>query len=788
MSQDLFLPFLTDDQGRSLGINGGVVVTKPLPDPIDETPEGWEGNAVQYARNKEAGGAIASYIPNLLFYNEGAQILRNAYYTIGIKAVLFFIWLKLDETFGAGMIHKDWYKGVPDFSTFKDGYRGVQINISEGGMFKDVQANKTVPYEYAFANDQDTVSLLHDGTVIRQETNWLVTDGPQIDPGNGQHAVDLQIVSNESINSFDTASQVRRHFISNADLIANTQYFHKTGAIAETIEIEMDYSVLPTLATGISPNPSAGSRLLIRAFDDAGLATDAYILDSWGNTGSSVGFYNVYHNGHISTTITVPANRRLYMLMFLTLLGEIASGDTADEVVYWTYQISNNYFFRMKYNYLFKETIFDCFRVYDLGNKFARSMSHGRSGMVSNLLEPDQNLLVTCGDSIRGIPTAVFKGNFSQWNKSVFALKCTGWEIKKNQLKVESRYDYFIDSQIADLGDVKIPDIGFITPAVDYMYSQVSGGYPDTDTQSINGRFAFCIPTTYKTPLEEINNTYDCQSYYKADPIVMELIRINTYGKTTTDNSSDNDPFFIDAEKVYNDFNGTVEVMQLTDGLASIKLIGITGLGLMGGMRFKILYGYNIMSFKVNFATEEAGNTTIIVTATVNDETVDTTVVFMHYKLRRPSFVRIDGVPYAPTIYNISISPRRNLQNHLRWIGSGIEHKDDKYMTYQTTTKNDKVETEDAAGEIITEREDILVANMGRPVFRPHYFTSEAESPYDLRNLMETNSSGYFSFSADGTVYQGFTEDIKCNDTTLESQDYKLLATPNNNYSNRIES
>lgn len=788
MSLMQFLPFITDDQGRSLAVNNDTVVTRPIPDPIDESPQGWEDNTIQYSRNKEFRAAIVAYITNLVFYFEGARILREYYYKKGTEAVCFFIWLKLDQSFGGGMVHRDWYRGEPDFSTFKDGYTGVQVNISQGGFFKEMQANKTVPYEYKFKDDPDTVSLLADGTVIAQETGWLITNGNEIDPSNGQHTLELEITSNESINSVDTASQRRRRFTDNADLLANSQYFHKTGAIAETINIEMKYSVLPTLATGISPNPSAGSRLLIRAFDDSGIATDAYILDSWGNTGSAFGFYNVYHIGDINTTITVPANRRLYLLQFLTLGGVIATGSTADEVVFWNYQISIEYFFRMKYNYLFKESIIDCFRAYSLGNKFCRSMSKGRSGLQSNLLESDYNLLCTSGDAIRGIEDALCKGNFNGWYKSIDAVKCIGLKVVKNQCEVESRYDYFKSTRIAELGEAKIPDTEFVSPANEYKYSQVNSGFPDTDTNSINGKFSFCTPVSYKTPIESVDNVYECMSIYKADPFVIELIRINTYGKKTTDNSSDNDMFFIDAERVYSDFVGSVQILQLADGLSKITLIGITGLELVTGIRFKILFGYNIRSFRVHFAIETGGNTEIYVTTNVNDETVNTTVEFMHYRLRRKPYVTITGVPSQETLFNTELSPKRCLTPHLPWIRSGIEHMDNKYLTYQTNPKNDKVVTTDAAGVVIKEREDIRVATMGAPVFKPHFFKFQIKSPDNLKELMDADDAGYFSFEADGTTYNGFPEDIKSNDATLESQDYLLLATIDNDFTNRIKS
>ena len=169
-----FLPFLTNDAGQTLDVENGTVVTMGLPTPLENSPEGWEKNTLQFARNNEFRGIVKSYTTSLKFYLEGATILRNAFYRLGMETVLFFIWLKLDQSFGGDMKYKSWYKGQPDFGTFKDEYDGVVINITEGGFFKDLQANKGVLYELPF--DEDCVQLYDDGIILHQSVKYSDTD------------------------------------------------------------------------------------------------------------------------------------------------------------------------------------------------------------------------------------------------------------------------------------------------------------------------------------------------------------------------------------------------------------------------------------------------------------------------------------------------------------------------------------------------------------------------------------------------------------------------------------
>lgn len=785
MSLKQFLPFLTDDQGRSLDVDNGVVVTRSIPNALDDSPNGWEDNTIQYSRNKELKGTITAYITNLIFYFSGARILREYYYKMSRNAAIYFIWLKLDQRFGGELRHRDWYKGQPDFTTFRDGYDGVQINISEAGFFREYQANKTVPYEYKFKDDWDACSVLLDGTYIEQATNYLITDGDPLANHYGNHSLAMEVVSQEALDSVDTANQNRYRFSSNADLLSNVQYFHKTGAGEEKIEINVTLMVKPSSAPGIT-EPYAGGAFVIRSFDDADNPS-SYVLHQWGNTGSVVGFFGSWHLINLTTTITVPPKRRLFALMLYTIAGAFPAYP-ADAACGWEYLISENYFFRTKNYFLFDNTIEDAFRAITVGEKLCRSMSNKRSGLQSDLLSNDYNLLITTGDAIRGFDDATIKTKFTDWYRSIDAVKCIGMKVWKNQAKIESRYDFYTSTQISNLGVAKIPNTGFITPANEYIFNLIEAGYPDTDLRSINGKYSFLGPVTLKSPLLDNENTYDCRSVYKADPYVIELTRINASGKKTTDSSTDNDVFFLDCEKAVNDFSGIIDVQQESAEVGKITLFGILGLELKPKMRFRILQGLNIKAYQVLTAVEIGADTIIYIKGTVNDETIDTTVEFMHYKLRRKSYVSISGIPSPETIFNVELSVMRNLMNHYRWLRSGWEHIDNLKVTFQTTSKNDAVITEDSNGIIIKERDDILIANMGDPVFMPHFFSFEVASPNNLKEMMDADDTGYFSFTADSTTYTGFPEDIKSNEATLETQDYKLLAAPGNNFTNRIKS
>src|ERR1035437_5860581 len=208
MSQKQFLPFLTDDQGRSLTVENGVVVTRAIPNPLDNSPEGWEQNVVQFSRNGEFRGIIKSYTTSLKFFLDAAKILRDYFYKKGIEAVLFFIWLKQNTAFGAGMKHEGWYKGEVDFSTYKDEYDGVEVNITEGGFFKDLQANKALAQQIPF--DQDTAFVYMNGLILQNTFNYEIPD--QNFQLNGYGFIGITYLNNDGTSVGVTSYSVTQAF------------------------------------------------------------------------------------------------------------------------------------------------------------------------------------------------------------------------------------------------------------------------------------------------------------------------------------------------------------------------------------------------------------------------------------------------------------------------------------------------------------------------------------------------------------------------------------------------
>lgn len=772
-----FLPYITDDQGRSLDIQGGVIVQSTIPNHLDNAPQGWEETVIQFSRNNEFRGVIKSYTTPLKFYFTAAKILRNFYYKAGLEVVLYFIWLKQNLTFGGGYKHEGWYKGEFDFSTIQDGEDGVEVNIIEGGFYKQLQANKTIVYDIPFTEDDpDACTIFMDGMDIYYQGKFLINNGTDVADPNynlGNHLIDLSEISNE-FSKIGTIGAVSRTKVNNlnSQIRATGKHFLK-ATTAGDVEIKYKFTITNTYYDPPSLNPAAQWNVVIRRINESNISSFQHVVISR-NGMALVGTFNL----EATTTITVADKDELYFFCYLTVSG--ASGDAQTQFDY----SGEDSIFEVNFKYKKESTIIEARRAYDLGNILCKKMSGDVSTLNSELLSNDQNLLITSFDAIRGIPNSSIKTKFSDYHQSIDALKCISFGVKDNNGKLEERaFAYNKSAQIAVLGESR----GFTTSSAnEYIYDSIEGGYPLADISDVNGKYSFNNGVVHKTPVEKVKNTYNIKSVYFGDPFAIELIRINLDGKNTTDDKSDNNIAFLDCVKAHADYTGPVVFLQNNAFQASIRLTG-TGFNYQDGSRFKVLTGNNNRTFKIDFSFEAGGFTIIYIKGVVVDETINTTIEFLHYNLRRLPYT-ITGIPNADTVFNIEITVKRNMRKHFPWIRSACHLMDSKKVTWISADRNSDLMTDDGVGNIVKEKEDLIIGTLGEKIYIPSYLTFEIESPINLLTQVSANPGGVFNVGVYNVAnnFDGFIIDIKTDEATLATQQYKLLSSPSNTFEGLI--
>lgn len=771
-----FLPFLTDDQGKSLVVENGVVVTKAIPDPLDYSPEGWEKNTIQFARNNEFRGVVKSFTTTLKFFFEGAKILRTYFYEKGIEAILYFIWLKQNVFFGGGMKYEGWYKGEPDFSTFNDTYEGVEINITEGGFYKNLQANKNTPYELPF--DEDAVSIEMDGMDIFNNLTYVAADDfeyesvptpfDDVEDEYRSFAVLFPFISAEGTN-FTLATNSQDY-----EVISSGQEQADDATNVNNYTTSSSNYFLRNVSGQNQDINLKGDLFLNAVINNGAYHAKLFIISSLGQQKviyDSVPGENEIIKISVDETLTLSSDEKLFFVL--------THHNTIGVIKFYFWPDSK---LLIDFASRKETTIIKGFRAFDVGDTLCKNMNGGKGGLQSDLLGSDYNLLITCGDAIRGIENAVVKTKFNDFHKSIDAVKCISFGVQNNSGKLELREYAFTNSQVADLGECRNFKLG---PANEYRYSKIEVGYPVKEIEDLNGKYSFNNTVVYKTPvLRGGENTYDAKSAYYADPYVIELLRINLEFKNTTDDKSDNDVFFIDGEKVYNNYIGNA-IFSVVNSLSFVTIDGL-GLNLKAGVRFKVLTGQNMTTFTIAYVAELGFQTYIQVKEGIVEENIETEIEFLHYKLRRLPYTSIEGIPSGDSVFNLELSPKRILANHYRWIASSMHKLETGKLVYQTTEKNSELATTDANNVVIMEKEDIPIAALGTKIFLPYYLNFEVETPLNLLELMTANSGGYFTVFVNGFGYNGFVVEVKTVDATLETQGYKLLATADNDFTTLI--
>lgn len=111
--------------------------------PTDGTPvvlthavDGWDEAFIVTERSRKYHGIFRSWTVALRFVKDGAALLREEFYTYGMKASCTFTVSKLDRQ---TLDYFTAFTGRIDFSTFRDGDNQVEVTVLDGGLAQIVK-------------------------------------------------------------------------------------------------------------------------------------------------------------------------------------------------------------------------------------------------------------------------------------------------------------------------------------------------------------------------------------------------------------------------------------------------------------------------------------------------------------------------------------------------------------------------------------------------------------------------------------------------------------------------
>lgn len=697
MQQREWLYYLLDNTGKSYRKENGLVVAKTTPKPLSYTPTGWEDISLVWERNLVKWGITRNYSLPMGFVLDGADILRYIFYNNNFDKQVYLLIQQQDLVISPTNYYfwyKFFYRGELDLTTTTDEENKVQVNIMEGGLSKELKANENTTYEIPV----DELVVKMDGVVLKQGASFLLLNG-LLDSDLNPHIPELSLLNAETVQSIGAKSTARTVAFNETAMFDSKEFFLFTSTETE-LTITWNFGItLALIGVGALPDPHYLFQL--RAFDsDGNLVVDENLINY---TADPLLFY-AHHTFSGTATYTIPANSEVYLRSTNTIQGDFTS---------FTYDDTGTV--DIMYTYLHRTTYIKANKPLTTYKRLIEKITGSQYNGVSDLLSTKPNLATTSGDAIRGFENSVIKSSMNDFFTSFNAVLNAGMGVENDQIRFEEKAHFFDDTTVIALGQVK----NFkCKVANDFLYNTVKIGYPNQDYEDVNGREEFNTTQIRTSPLKRVQKELDLVSKYRADMYGIELTRINLDGKTTTDDSADNDTFILNI-----DFDNPQVLAEDTDGFP-------------------------------------AGTT--------------------YYNLKRETYDSITGILSPSTSFNIEeLTPKRLLKTHANFLNSIFYGYESEGLVFQTTDKNSELRT--VKGADVFDEDGLHDIDSTPRLFKPFIFEFEPETPEDVVEQLQYNPNKCFSFiHHNGNTYKAYNLKVGIAPNSLKEQAFQLLCHQDN--------
>ena len=492
---------------------------------VPHAPIGYDEAIAAYKRDMNYWGVIRSFTFPLSFVLSGGEYLKSIFMNKGIDEI---VTLRVDKLDNSTLSYFTLYSGELDFSQAKVTNTAIEVPVMDGDLQSKVKAYEKTIFEYSLADTATEVNLF--GT----DFSDLVTMGAAGSAAGIQQKILETNIINANIETgvFEAQPQFLEDVVGSGgqplvNFTTSENWFLKSNAgttvnITGTINCNFKNfgnNIRQFYRVGVACSDSSSGNPYIMM-----LSTQNYTDSNQHN--------NVVFN--INIQLNLRPGVRFFLTLYPALYSNVDSNFSINECILSISRVGTTENRKIK-----------AIKPIDLFDRLVNSM-RPFTNIQSNLLR-DCKVLITCGDAIRGFENPVLKTSFSDFNKSMDAVFCTGFSTHNNVAILENRNYFFRNTyQIDELSDVKNLTI---QPFNEFVVSNISVGYPSETYDSERGREEFNQPQNWKTPTYRSQRTLDIMSVYRADQFgVEELLKKNfteTPNETSTDSKSDNDIFML---------------------------------------------------------------------------------------------------------------------------------------------------------------------------------------------------------------------------------------------------
>ena len=770
--------FSPDKKPYFVGTNGlvqegdEITLLKPDGQPahLQSSPDGWKDTLVKFGRSNIYLGLFREFTVPMRFTRDGAKILRYIFWNKGFEGVAYFAKHKLNKLVYPALYEK-WFMGEPDFSKFKQRQSDntVTINIMEGGLSKLLKASENTTFDIDIHGNPDRKTIYLDGVPFTNKVLWTVYNGQQV-PGAvipDYSWLGMGIVSQEGTSQGIVVQDVT---YGSTGVFPNNDYCF--WSISKYVTVRFVGKITGACVHS-NPNGTANSNLIlnaVRASDTTNTIYQTIAIPAGGPYKKGDPF-----SVDIDITFVVNPHERIYF----------RSASTP-----WTQNLFDIYGTEIEatYDVTFTPTFCECLKPITLGEKLIEKLTKGKYGLKSDFLTGLDDILYTSGPALRKYEAAssikTSLTDFFQELKLRGRKKYSvGLSIENDKIVIEELDYFFRQDVIMDLGIVNDLEVNV---AEDLEFNTIKIGYPNQNIDKVNGRDEFNITQQYTTPHTRIVKELSLISPFRADMYGVEVTRIELFGKDTTDNKADNDPFVLSAEK-----KASIDVLyyfgafstEINTGLYYVKIPTVL---------FTITNGLKIIisgtvSNNGTYTVENTsylivGFTYIRVTEPVTNEDVVTGTILNRndtmWNLKRPAYSSITGLLHPDEAFNTELSPKRGLLNVGGLLHSLLDKQDINKLVYVPVVEKNSELSTTLAGVTIIEKADVVIGSLQSKLFLPYYFEMSTQVPMDFLALMKDNPYGKIKFTdgKTGLVLYGYLWDGGIKPEPNDKQTWKLIA------------
>ncbi len=734
-----------------------------------DSPKGWEGILVKYARNIAFMALFKNMTVAMEFPGDAGKILKDQMWKFGAEAEVQYGLMKLD-VYNLPYSYDSWYLTELNFYKYDQGDDFVKIDAKEGGLNKLLESRQDTKYRISL----DTPKSFH----VMRDGLTLTETG--IFQAGGEHP----------LNAFGESFWLNCFFLKEEGATNGMAWFSQTVQNYSGGYPITDPNFMAKTGSFLNPNPTQvhiTGKLVYQVLHEGdgqsgGAATTNFRMrfqtstQDFGNQDDyNLGFpATSLNDGDIVTTnvdITIPLQQSESLYLRGIYYG-VGPHDNANIEFLPASELRVTYSNKAKTSYS-KELY-----AIDLLKAIVREMTDAKYTAKSDWLEARRDLSYTSGTSIRNNGR---QGDFIEMSlMDLFKdLKREGVAlgIKNNQIVIEPITTFFRQDVIIQLGEVSGLQI---TVAEDLFFSKIRSGYQNKDYENVNCIYEFNNGSNWQTPHTKNDVELGLESPCRADPIGTEIYRITTKDNDTTDNSGDREVFVSKIESVSQVINQSVEFVEAGVYMTNPgeypfnpqSIIRISGSTLNDADRMVVAQGVNIVQF-------DPGGV-----PTVDEAEVAVTITFLTggiFKFNRPAYSSITGIPeeMEEDIYNTEITPVDFITGNGAFIRSICDYMDAQSIKFIKTDKEKAALFETIlAGVSKKQGRDIQIGGLQSKLFKPYYLSFKTEVDLNLLQIIDDDPYGMVSGYWKGFQFYGFLFDGGVEPHTQAAQDWKLIVAP----------